>query len=350
MKKGFWYFFTTTILLSCYLLAGCSAKTQHPSMEATSKQVTESSLEERNEVDSSELSSSLDATQVPPPSEPETSGEFDFRYIHRGFTAVPLNDSEMLERFRKTGSQIIETEEGLYDFTASYCPGIPYDGPWDFSKDYLVGYITEAAIPAYTNSNTITRMVWEDGRFVPEYENDPANYFYALNTEEYTHFFVEIVAISRDSNGSEGVHAESAAPEWTGSGLPFQNVFQGFAMASLEDRDEFERYAQFGARIIATEKDWDAFVSAFCPGLPHVGQLDFASNSLYVSIMLGARPSYAIADPILGVYQEDGYLTTERDSTKRLYALNTADHTHFYVEVIAVPSEQIPYNINTWTN
>ena len=36
--------------------------------------------------------SSLDVTQTPSRFEPETSGKNDFRYIYRGFTAVPLND------------------------------------------------------------------------------------------------------------------------------------------------------------------------------------------------------------------------------------------------------------------
>lgn len=178
MKKGFLHFYIIAILLPCYFLAGCSMTAQDSNIKSTGEQTTEYTSEQTDEVDSSEISF-LDVTQTPSRFEPETSGEIDFRYIYRGFTAVPLNDSEMLERFMEFGEQTIATEEEWSAFMASYCPGIPYDEPWDFSEDYLLAYITEGASPAYTNSNTITSLVWEDGRFKPEYENDPANFVYA---------------------------------------------------------------------------------------------------------------------------------------------------------------------------
>ena len=227
MKKGFLHFYIIAILLPCYFLAGCSMTAQDSNIKSTGEQTTEYTSEQTDEVDSSEISF-LDVTQTPSRFEPETSGEIDFRYIYRGFTAVPLNDSEMLERFMEFGEQTIATEEEWSAFMASYCPGIPYDEPWDFSEDYLLAYITEGASPAYTNSNTITSLVWEDGRFKPEYENDPANFVYALNSEEYTHFYVEVIALSRDIYASEGEKYQSVSPEKTATEAVFKTVFRGF--------------------------------------------------------------------------------------------------------------------------
>ena len=101
MKKGFCYIIIITILLSC---CGCSSKTQYSSIEFPTEQTTQFAPEERDASDFPEIPSS-DATQAASHFTPEISEELDFRCIYRGFTPVPLNDSEMLDRFMNFGEQ-----------------------------------------------------------------------------------------------------------------------------------------------------------------------------------------------------------------------------------------------------
>lgn len=346
MKKVFCCIIIIAIVLSC---CGCSAKTQYSSIESTNERTTDFTPEEIDEVHSSEISSSLDATQATSRFEPEITGELDFRCIYRGFTPVPLNDSEMLDRFMNFGEQTIETEEEWNAFMATFCPGIPYDEPWDFSEDVLIAYITGDTSLACTTENTITRLAWENGNFAAEYENDPADSVYAINSEGYTHFYVEVIALSRDSHASAGENKQSAAPEKEASDPNLKTVFRVFAIASFDDRDTFERLSEFGNKVISTEADWNAFLSAFCPDIPCREPVDFTSDCLLVTIMLGAKPTYAGTSRIVGIDQETGFLVWDDDLKDRIYALNTENLTHFYMEVIAVPSEQAPGNLNTWT-
>ena len=346
MKKGFCYIIIITILLSC---CGCSSKTQYSSIEFPTEQTTQFAPEERDASDFPEIPSS-DATQAASHFTPEISEELDFRCIYRGFTPVPLNDSEMLDRFMNFGEQTIETEEEWSAFMASFCPGIPYDEPWDFSEDVLIAYITGNTSLACTTENTITRLVWENGNFVAEYENDPADSVYALNSEAYTHFYVEVIALSRDSHASAGENKQSVAPAKAASDPNLKTVFRGFTTVSLDDADAFERFSGFGNKVISTQDSWNAFLSAFCPGIPCGEPVDFTSDSILVTMMLGARPTYAGTSRIVGIDQENGFLIWDDNLKDRVYALNTENLTHFYIEVIAVPSERVPDAISAWAN
>lgn len=352
MKRWFRSFLIIAFLCPCYLLTACSMEIPRSSIESTSEQTTESAAEQGDAVDSLEIPSSLDITQTPSHFEPETSGEIDFRYIYRGFTAVPLNNREMFEKFMEFGEQTIATEEEWNAFMASYCPGIPYDEPWNFSEDYLVASIVLGARPTYANSNTITRLIWENGRFMPEFENDPANYVYALNSGEYTHFYVEVIAISRENHVDEGEENQGTAPE-KAEIKPiegdFRTVYRGFTMVPLDDRDTFEDFSEFGTKIISTEEDWNAFMASFCPGMPYYEPWDFSKECIIASVMLGARPTYAGSSRIVGIDQENGFPVFEDDLTNRIYALNTENHTHFYVEIIAIARTELPDNTDTWT-
>lgn len=113
------------ILFLCYLLTACSTETPYPGIEAASEQMVQYTEAQADTVETSEVPSSSEATQPPLTFEPEASGEVDFRYIYKGFTAVPLNDGEMIEKFMGFGTQIIATEKEWDTFMASYCPGIP---------------------------------------------------------------------------------------------------------------------------------------------------------------------------------------------------------------------------------
>ena len=227
----------------------------------------------------------------------------------------------------------------------SYCPGIPYDEPWDFSADYLIAYITETESQAYTKADRITSLVWENGDFSPKYENDPADYVYALNSEEYTHFYVEVIAVSKEQQSP--VQNETEHEPIRGE---FKTVYRGFEMVSLDDRENFERFSGFGTKVIATEEDWNGFTDIFCPGVPTDEPVDFTGHSLIVSVMMGARPTYAVANKIVGIDTEYGCPVFEDSATNCVHALNTENHTHFYIAVIALPREQIADNWEVWTD
>lgn len=127
----------------------------------------------------------------------ENAADIDFRYIYRGFSPVPLDDGSQMEAYMSFGTKVIVNENDWNAFLAAYCPGIPYYDPWDFSQECLIASIVSGARPAYANSNTITKLFWENGYFAFEYENDPAHYLYALNSNDVTHFYVEAIAISK---------------------------------------------------------------------------------------------------------------------------------------------------------
>lgn len=129
----------------------------------------------------------------------ENVANIDFRYIYRGFSAVPLDDGNLMADYMGFGAKVIVNETDWNAFTASYCPGVPYYDTWDFSQECLIASIVSGARPAYANSNTITKLSWKNGCFVFAYENDPNHYLYALNSNDVTHFYVEVIAISKDN-------------------------------------------------------------------------------------------------------------------------------------------------------
>lgn len=344
MKKGFRYFYIIAMLLPYCLLAGCSMKEHNSNIETTGLVETEYTFRETGRVDPTEHSS-INETQIPSSLGSETDEKIDFNYIYRGFTAVPLNDSEMLERFMEFDEQTITTEEEWSTFMDSYCPGIPYNEPWGVSENYLIAYITEPESPVYTKADSITSLVWENGDFKPKYENDPANYVYALNSEEYTHFYVEVIAVSKEQQSP--VQNETEHEPIRGE---FKTVYRGFEMVSLDDRENFERFSVFGTKVIATEEDWNEFTDTFCSDIPTYETVDFTGYSLIVSVVMGARPTYAVANKIVGVDTEYGCPVFEDSATNCVHALNTENYTHFDIAVIALPREQIADNLEVWTN
>lgn len=227
---------------------------------------------------------------------------------------------------------------------ASYCPGIPYDEPWNFSDDYLLASVRLGARPTYANSNTITRLTWENGMFMPEFENDPDNYVYALNSGEYTHFYVEVIAVSKENRGTTQEKTEINPINGD-----FKTIYRGFSLVPLDDRDTFENFSEFGTKIISTEEAWYGFTASFCPGIPCGVSCDFSKECIIVSIMLGARPMYVGSDRVVGIDRESGFPVFEMDLTNPVYALNTGDYTHFYVEIIAIDRAELPGNTDSWT-
>lgn len=151
------------------------------------------------ELDHSVVQSEISFSEVEEPMNiSEAVENIDFRYIYRGFSPVPLNSGKQMEDYMGFGTKVILNENDWNVFMESYCPGIPYYDTWDFSQECLIASVVSGARPAYANSNTITKLSWEHGYFVFEYENDPNHYLYALNSDEVIHFYVEVIAISKE--------------------------------------------------------------------------------------------------------------------------------------------------------
>ena len=129
-----------------------------------------------------EISESTGAQLPADPAVPQNQGDsIDFRYLYRGFSTISLDDMAAFEAFSGFGTKLILNEEDWSTFMDSYCPGIPYYDTCDFSKECLIASVIQGARPTYANSNTITRLSWGEDHFVFEYDNNPANYIYALN-------------------------------------------------------------------------------------------------------------------------------------------------------------------------
>ena len=332
MRIKFRSFWTLVLLCLCCFLTACARET-------TNEQITESAaVQEKAE------SAEIPTTTEPTDYVPEMSGKIDFRYIYRGFTGVPLDNREEIEKFTNFGVQMIATEDEWHAFMDTYCPGIPYNESWDFQEDYLLASVTASEDPAFAVADAVTGLTWENGSFIREYEKDPEHYAYALNTGEYTHFYVEVIAISKESRDAM---PERTEPQSIGSN--FETLYRGFTLVSLEDRDTFDKFMQFGTQIIGTAEDFAAFSDFYCPGNPCDMSLDFSEECVIATIMLGAKPGYAMTHKSLGIDPETGYLNIELDYIDPVYALNSGEYGHYFVELIKVNRSELLDNTDSWT-
>lgn len=330
MRIKFRSLWTLVLLCLCCFLTACARETM-------SEQITEVQDET---AESAEIPTATEPTDYVP----EMSGKIDFRYIYRGFTGVPLDNREEIEKFGNFGVQMIATEDEWHAFMDTYCPGIPYNESWDFQEDYLLASVTASKDPAFAVADAVAGLTWENGSFVCEYEKNPNHYVYALNTGEYTHFYVEVIAISKESRGTT---PERTKTQPTGGN--FETLYRGFTLVSLEDRDTFDKFMQFGTQIIGTAEDFDAFLDFYCPGNPCDMSLDFSEECVIATIMLGAKPGYAMTHKSLGIDPETGYLNIELDQLDPVYALNSGEYGHYFVELIKVNRSELPDNTDSWT-
>ena len=164
--------------------------------------------------------------------------------------------------------------------------------------------------------------------------------FYALNFEEYTHFYVEEIAVSKYQQGSVQRKTEPTPIRDN-----FKTVYKGFEIVALDDRETFGRFTDLGTTVIATEGSWNGFTATFCSNIPMHEAVDLTENSLIVSVMVGASSTYAVANKIVGIGPEYGHPVFEDSVANCVYALNTENYTHFYIAVIALPREQIADNL-----
>ena len=334
MRIKFRRLWTLVLLCFCCFLAACARET-------INEQITEVQDET---AESAEIPTTTEPTPVPTDYVPEMSGKIDFRYIYRGFTGVPLDNREEIEKFGNFGVQMIATEDEWHAFMDTYCPGIPYNESWDFQEDYLLASVTASEDPAFAVADAVTGLTWENGSFIREYEKDPEHYVYALNTGEYTHFYVEVIAISK-----EGRDATPERTKTQPTGGNFETLYRGFTLVSLEDRDTFDKFMQFGTQIIGTAEDCAAFLDFYCPGNPCDVSLDFSEECVIATIMLGAKPGYAMTHKSLGIDPETGYLNIELDYLDPVYALNSGEYGHYFVELIKVNRSELPDNTDSWT-
>lgn len=203
------------VLCAFYLLTGCALKSPQFVPESTSEQpmIDHSVLQEQpNYVEQSETPFLSNTSSGTLNSKSDDMMNIDFRYIYRGFSAVQFDNKAALKDFAEFGTKIITTETDWNIFMERYCPGIPYYDAWDSSKEYLIASVTMGARPTYVNSNTITSLSWCDGYFAFEYDNDPANYIYVLNNDTTTHFYLEVISVSREDL-PDGADVWSYAPK-----------------------------------------------------------------------------------------------------------------------------------------
>lgn len=333
MRIKFRSLWTLVLLCLCCFLTACARET-------ISEQITESTAVQEEKAESAEIPTTTEPTYCVP----EMLGRIGFRYIYRGFTGVPLDNREEIEKFGNFGVQMIATEDEWHAFMDTYCPGIPYNESWDFQEDYLLASVTASEAPAFAVADAVASLTWENGSFVCEYEKNPNHYVYALNTGEYTHFYVEVIAISK-----EGRDATPERTQTQPTGGNFETLYRGFTLVSLEDRDTFDKFMQFGTQIIGTAEDFAAFSDFYCPGNPCDMSLDFSEECVIATIMLGAKPGYAMTHKSLGIDPETGYLNIELDYIDPVYALNSGEYGHYFVELIKVNRSELSDNTDSWT-
>lgn len=126
------------------------------------------------------------------------SKTLNFRTLYRGFSPVSWDDREAMEAYSSFGVKVITNEDDWGTFMGTYCPGIPYEEPFDFEKEYLVVSIMQGSRPGYIGAEPLNSLGWQDGYFLPEYGSDPSRRVYALGGDSVTHFYVEVLIVSRE--------------------------------------------------------------------------------------------------------------------------------------------------------
>lgn len=122
--------------------------------------------------------------------------EIGFRYLYRGFTPVRLDDRERFDAFAEIGTRVILDEAAWSSYMGRFCPGIPYYEDFDFSADCLLASVRLGSRPAWVQSSRLISLKNQDGRFAFEYDDTPDGCL-ALNTDEITHFYVEVLIIRK---------------------------------------------------------------------------------------------------------------------------------------------------------
>ena len=165
-----------------------------------------------------------------------------------------------------------------------------------------------------------------------------------------------VTAAAKKDAGSE---TKSAADRSTQTGrvnndtatdsdsIGFEYFFRGFI--TLEG-DQAESYPHETC-IIETDEDWHDFMDKYVPGIPYYSSMDYSKEYLVVSILFPAKPSYSIGADIKTFKVTQEYLEPEYVNygasgiSNGIYAENTEDITHCFVNISKVKKNDIPENI-----
>lgn len=193
----------------------------------------------------------------------------DFRTLYRGFSPVSLDGDR--EAFASFGVKVITNEDDWGTFMGSFCPGIPYEESIDFEKEYLVASMMQGSRPGYIGAEHLNGLVWKDGYFLLEYDNDSSDCIYALNGDSVTHFYVEVIIVSREDvpwvAEEQLYHPEAVSSSSEVQSAPV--TFDGYALTPdgdsapvrltmevenvLKGEDAFQRMLSQGAQVSTPE-------------------------------------------------------------------------------------------------
>lgn len=127
--------------------------------------------------------------------------------------------------------------------------------------------------------------------------------------------------------------------------IDFRLLYCGFTAIDIDDVAAYSRFSSIGTCIIEDESAWQDFMSSFCPGIWYFEEFSFDRDILLASIGTLARPSMSVLFPVDAVIlNESGSLEFQdsADLNKRVYALNTADTTHFAITIAVISREKLP--------
>lgn len=108
----------------------------------------------------------------------------------------------------------------------------------------------------------------------------------------------------------ETVHGAAATDS---SSIDFRYFYRGFTPVSLDNRASMEAFQEIGIKLILDEDSWHDYMGKFCPGVPYYEEVDYSRECLLTSVVLGARPPYAIAKKRISLRVENGCFASEYD-------------------------------------
>ena len=131
--------------------------------------------------------------------------------------------------------------------------------------------------------------------------------------------------------------------------IVFRLLYSGFTAINLDDIEAYSRFSSIGTCIIEDEAAWQDFMDNYCPGIWYFEKINFECECLIASVATSARPSMSELSPVEAVTLSiDGYVEFQYsdDLNARVYALNTADTTHFAVTIAIISRKQIPETLS----
>jgi hypothetical protein len=145
--------------------------------------------------------------------------------------------------------------------------------------------------------------------------------------------------------GTGNSNSDDSAPD--SSGIDFEYFFRGFAAVKGEEVASYPHETC----IIETDEDWHDFMDKYVPGVPYDSSVDYSKEYLVASILFPAKPSYSIAADIKTFEVNEDYLEPEyvvngmAGISNGIYAQNTEDVMHAFVNIVKVKKNDIPENV-----